>query len=165
MSVDFPISAEAKRLTRALLKSKETGDRQVLSDALLDELADMAQIDIVKLKISDAKQYHKKSGGRVTFKQYGYYKPGSAYIYINNKTAVRGQILAPKTFVDTLLHEWLHHYETVGLGLNSIHSAGFYGRLKDLKTKLGYWSWHIYSNAVWYCYFANIEIYGSSKEK
>lgn len=137
-TVDFPISREAKRLVAKLLKSAETNKRQRLSDELLDELADMAEIDIVKLKISDAKQYHKKRGGKTVFKQYGYYKPDTKYIYINNRTAVRGQILAAKTFVDTLLHEWLHHYETVGMGLNSIHSAGFYGRLKDLKTKLGY---------------------------
>jgi len=32
----------------------------------------------------------------------------------------------------------LHHYDYKKLGLNSIHSAGFYARLKDLKLKLGY---------------------------
>ncbi len=137
-AVKFPISVRAKNITKKLLGSKSEESRQSLSDGLLDELADMAEIDIVNLKISKAKQYHKKRNGRVAFKQYGYYKPRSKYIYINNRTAVRGQILAPKTFLDTLLHEWMHHYDHSKLGLNSIHTAGFYSRLKDLKEKLGY---------------------------
>ncbi len=138
--VKFPISAEAKRLCRELFRHKDTAIRQELSTALLDELTDLSGIDIVNVTISDAKQYHKKRGGRVSFKQYGYYKPDTRYIYIHNRTAVRGQILAAKTFVDTLLHEWMHHYDSVKLGLNSIHTAGFYARLKDIKTKLGYFS-------------------------
>jgi len=137
-SVDFPISDSAKYLSKKLLRARETTQRQQLSDDLLDELADMAEINIVKLKISDAKQYHKKRGGKTVYKQYGYYKPDTQYIYINNRTAVRGQILAPKTFFDTLIHEWLHHYDHEKLGLNSIHTSGFYARLKDLKAKLGY---------------------------
>jgi hypothetical protein len=138
LDVHFPISKTAKYLSLKLLKSKSEDKRQQLGDDLLDELADLAEIDIVHLKISSAKQYHKKRKGRVVFKQYGYYKPGSKYIYINNRTAVRGQILAPKTFLDTLLHEWLHHFDHQKLGLNSIHTTGFYARLKDIKEKLGY---------------------------
>ena len=136
--VKFKISGEAKHLTALLLKSKTETKRQKLSSDLLDELADLARIDVANVKVSKAKQYHKRYKGRVVSKQYGYYRPQSNYIYINNRTAVRGQILAPKTFVDTLLHEWLHHYDFKKLKLNSIHTAGFYARLKDLKTKLGY---------------------------
>jgi len=141
VKIKISISDEAKKLTSLLLQSKEEKDRQKLGDELLDELADLARINIVNLKISDSKQYHKKRNGRVAMKQYGYYKPGSKYIYISNRTAVRGQILAPKTFLDTLLHEWTHHYDHEKLGLNSIHSAGFYARLKDIKEKLGYFAY------------------------
>ncbi len=137
-TIKIPISDEARRLTSLLLKSKIEEERQTLGDGLLDELADLAKIDIVNLKISETKQYHKKRNGKVAMKRYGYYKPGNKYIYISNRTAVRGQILAPKTFLDTLLHEWTHHYDYQKLGLNSIHSAGFYARLKDIKEKLGY---------------------------
>jgi len=124
-------------LVKSLLDSKTSNQRQVVGEQLLDELCDASKIDIINLKISDTNQYHKKRNGRVVFKQYGYYRPQSNYIYIQNKTAVRGQILAPKTFIDTLLHEWLHHYDTKKLKLNSIHTKGFYLRLKDLKQKLG----------------------------
>lgn len=138
-AIDFPISKTAKKLVKALLTSKTEAKRQRLGDKLLDELGDLAKIDIVNLKVSKARQYHKKYKGRLVSKQYGYYRPQSNYIYINNRTAVRGQILAPKTFLSTLLHEWMHHYDFKRLKLNSIHSAGFYARLKDLKEKLEYY--------------------------
>lgn len=146
--IKFKVSPEAKNLTKKLFENKSEEARQAIGDELLDMLADLAKIDIVNLKISDKNQYHKKRNGKVAFKQYGYYKftqpkrgeggPGIAYIYIHNRTAVRGQILASKTFLDTLLHEWMHHYDFCKLKLNSIHTAGFYARLKDLKTKLGW---------------------------
>ena len=141
-TVDFYISKQARRLTGKLLTSSRTANRQALSKALLDELSALSEINPVTLNISDTNQYHKKKNGKTVLKQYGYYKPDKKYIYINNKTAVRGQILAPKTFIDTLIHEWVHHYDTEALKLNSIHTKGFYERVKDLKTKLGFWNTH-----------------------
>ena len=134
--VKFPISADAKKIAAKILEKDSHKERQILGDELLDELADLAKIDIVKLKISEERQQHKKRAGRLVFKRYGYYKPGEKYIHINNRIAVRGQILASKTFLDTLLHEWMHHYDFCKLGLHSIHTAGFYKRLGDLKMKL-----------------------------
>ena len=136
-SVKLPVNISMKDLVSYLLKVEDVKQRQGLGEQLLDELCDATGIQIVNLKISDTRQYHKRSGGRVVFKQYGYYRPTSSYIYIQNRTPARGQILAAKTFLDTLLHEWLHHYDTHKLKLNSIHTAGFYQRLKDLKLKLG----------------------------
>jgi len=135
-SVKFPVSALAKETAKAILNSQEADERQKLGEVLLDELADGSKIGIVKLKISNTRQYHRRYQGRVVMKQYGYYRLKSCYIYIQNQTAVRGQNLAPKTFLDTLLHEWLHHYDHKKLKLNSIHTAGFYLRLKSLKEKL-----------------------------
>ena len=136
-AVNCPITISIVDLAKYLLGATSIADRQRLGETLLDELCDLSRIDIVNLKVSDTNQYHKKHGGRVVFKQYGYYRPKSRYIYIQNKTAVRGQNLAAKTFFDTLLHEWMHHYDTYKLGLNSIHTKGFYLRLNDLKAKLG----------------------------
>lgn len=137
-SVNFPISPTAKNLFSRVSQARSAEKRQELGQLLLDELADLAKIDIVNLKISNTRQYHKKYQGRIVSRQYGYYRPKSSYIYINNRTAARGQILANKSFAETLLHEWLHHYDFKKLKLNSIHTAGFYARLRDLKEKLGY---------------------------
>ncbi len=134
--VKISINIRMVDLVYYLLAVNTASERHRLGEILLDELCDASLIDIVNLKISETNQYHKKSGGRVVFKQYGYYRSKSKYIYIQNKTAVRGQMLAAKTFIDTLLHEWLHHYDTYKLKLNSIHTKGFYLRLQDLKKKL-----------------------------
>jgi len=134
--IKFRVSEDAKKFSQILLDSASQEERQKYGEALLDELSDLSKIDVVKLKISDAKQYHKKYGGRTVYKQLGYYRPASHYIYITNRTAVQGKILAPKTFLTTLLHEWMHHYDFKKLKLNSIHTKGFYDRLKNLKEKL-----------------------------
>ncbi len=135
-AVDFPISDEAIFLARKIIASQETEDRQELGEKLLDEISDASKIDIVELQIQDGNQYHRRRNGKVVLKRYGSYRLASKTITIPNRTAVRGQIVAGKTFLDTLLHEWLHHYDTLKLKLNSIHTKGFYLRLSDLKVKL-----------------------------
>ncbi len=120
-----------------LLQSSTATDREYLGQYLLNLLSEAVGIPPANLTISDKNQYHRRRGGRITMKQYGYYRPASNYIYITNRTAVRGQVLASRTFINTLLHEWLHHYETHKLRLNSVHTSGFYLRLRDLSTKLG----------------------------
>ena len=137
LKLDFLVSENSKMFVKILLDSQNEFDRQKFGEALLDELSDAAQIDIVKIKISSARQSHKRRDNKIVSKQYGYYKPKENYIFIHNRTAARGQILAPKTFLDTLLHEWMHHYDFRRLKLNSIHSLGFYKRLGHLKEMLG----------------------------
>lgn len=126
----------ALSLSSDILLSSEASKRQQLSEALLDELSDSAGIDVVEVAIADQNQIHRRKGSRIIMKKYGSYRPSSKTINISNRTAARGQILAPKSFLDTLLHEWLHHYDTYKLKINSIHSKGFYERLNDLKNKL-----------------------------
>jgi len=135
-SMDFLLSAEAIILTRQLLESLHYDERQELGEQLLDALCDAAGIDIVELEIKDSQQYHRKRNGRTVMRRLGLYRVNKKTITIDNRTAVRGQIVASKTFIDTLLHEWLHHYDFLKLRLNSIHTKGFYLRLNDLKRKL-----------------------------
>lgn len=135
-SIDFLPSSHAGNTAAKILRFTSQQNRQMLGEELLGELNKDARIGRVKLKISDTKQYHKRRKGRVVLKRYGYYRPRSQYIYIQNRTAVRGQILAPKTFLATLLHEWMHHYDFERLHLRSIHTKGFYQRLYSLKERL-----------------------------
>ena len=132
----MPVSQEAADLAQALLSITEYEKRQDFSERLLDELCDSAGIGIVEFKLIDENQIHKKQAGKIVMKRYGSYRVSSKLITIHHLTAARGQILAPKSYLDTLLHEWLHHYDFQKLKLNSIHSRGFYLRLNDLKDKL-----------------------------
>jgi hypothetical protein len=133
-SIDFTPGDDARLLARRLLEeSPETGHRTILAQALCDALCDAAEINIIRrVHISDVPQVHRKKNNRTVFKQYGYYQPDKQSLSINNRTAVRGQLLAAKTFLDTLLHEWMHHYDAVKLELDSIHTSGFYARIRSL---------------------------------
>ena len=134
--VKIPISQEASDLAKGLLNVLEYEERLNLSEQLLDELCDSAGIDIVEFNLVDENQIHKKRDGKIVMKRYGSYKVSTKAISIHHRTASRGQVLAAKSYLDTLLHEWLHHYDFKKLKLNSIHSRGFYMRLNDLKSKL-----------------------------
>ncbi len=136
-SVDFKVAPKTKIFAEKLLTSFTPLRRQLVGSALLAELGKSAGIfSEVALKVSATKQYHKKKYGRMVWKQYGYYRPRSRYIYIQNRTAIRGKTLAPKTFLTTLLHEWMHHYDYEKLKIRSIHTKGFYQRISSLKQKL-----------------------------
>lgn len=76
----------------------------------------------------------KKSGRATTF---GYYIPNKREIYIYNLTATTQKKVSIKCFYDTLLHEFMHHYDHTKLNLSkSPHTRGFYMRITDLKNKL-----------------------------
>jgi hypothetical protein len=61
-----------------------------------------------------------------------------ARIRIYHRTARRQQVISAKVFLNTLLHEWVHHWDFAGLGLpRSPHTAGFYARLRALAEALG----------------------------
>jgi len=135
-TTEVTTTEEVRNITKQLLATSDTDERQELSSTLVYYLCLIADIPEAKVKISATRQYHAKRRGRIVFKRYGYYKQGTRYIYIQNFTPARGQALASKTFLDMLLHEWLHHYDTFKLKLHSIHTAGFYSRLRDLKKRL-----------------------------
>jgi hypothetical protein len=90
----------------------------------------------VNVRFRDEPQKHRRRGGRLTYKEYAHYDPGGS-ITIYNKTAVREKYLAPKAYLDTLVHEFLHHldYELLKLQ-HTFHTRGFYSRLADLMAKL-----------------------------
>ena len=135
--IDFVPSEKSKIIACKFLATQSYFQRQILGEKLLKNLSNEAKIPHVRLKISDTKQWSKKRNGKTVFKLYGYYRPKSSYIYIQNLTSVFGKTIAPKTFLNTLIHEWLHHYDTQKLKLYSIHTKGFYARLASLKNLLG----------------------------
>ena len=136
LTIDFVPSRKACNLVDELKTISNWGQRQDWGAKLLTQLSDETQIPAPKLKISNTRQWHKRVGGRTVFKQYGYYRPRSNYIYIQNLTPVKGQELFPKTFLSTLLHEWMHHYDYQKLKLVSWHTKGFYARLNHLRNHL-----------------------------
>ncbi len=118
-----------------LLTSMDASDRQTIGQRLLDEISRSLSIPSPQLCVNDKRQNHSLKNGKLMRKTYGMYKEGK--IIINNKTAIREAIVAPKTFLDTLVHEFMHHYDYEVLKLpSSLHTAGFYYRIGDVMKKL-----------------------------
>lgn len=135
-SINFQVSDRARGLAQKILVSFLYKEREKLSYFLINELCYNAGIERLEIEVTNTKQWHKRSKGRLAVKRYGSYHPGMRHISIQNRTAVQAKVLAPKSFLDTLLHEWMHHYDYQMLHLESIHTKGFYERIRSLKEKL-----------------------------
>lgn len=135
----------ARSLALKLLEESAAPSRQAIGQALLDVLNDAAGLPPCRLAVADRPQKHRKREGRLELKTYGYYRcdwdGGEARrgtIRIYNLTAIRQQILSPKVFLETLLHEWVHHYDFAGLRLDrSPHTSGFFARIRAVAETLG----------------------------
>ena len=122
----------------------DPGERRRLAQMLVNELDDLAGLDPCQITVADRRQVHEHDGRRLQSKTYGYYQCTTreghvtgARIRIYHRTAVRQQVISPKVFLNTVLHEWVHHFDFSGLGLpRSPHTSGFYARLRALADAL-----------------------------
>jgi hypothetical protein len=138
-------TAVARGLALRVLDVDDTAiDRLRLGQMLLDELSAAAGLIRVELAVPDRAQVHQHDGRRLQSKTYGYYRcwfeggeVARARIRIYHRTAVKQQVISPKVFLNTLLHEWTHHFDFAGLRLpRSPHTSGFYARLRALADAL-----------------------------
>ncbi|MBV8195562.1 MAG: hypothetical protein JOY80_08545 [Candidatus Dormibacteraeota bacterium] len=119
-------------------------ERKRLAQMLVNELDDLAGLSPCAVTVADRPQVHEHDGHRLQSKTYGYYQCSArdgvvtgARIRIYHRTAVRQQVISPKVFLNTVLHEWVHHYDFAGLRLaRSPHTSGFYTRLRALAESL-----------------------------
>ena len=122
----------------------DPAERRRLAQMLVNELDDLAGLDPCQVTVADRPQVHEHDGRRLQSKTYGYYQCTSrdghvtgARIRIYHRTAVRQQVISPKVFLNTVLHEWVHHFDFSGLHLaRSPHTSGFYARLRALADAL-----------------------------
>ena len=69
--IKFSISEDAIALTASLLQTTDADERHDLSEQLLDELSDLAGIDVVEFILIDDNQIHKKRDGKIVMRRYG----------------------------------------------------------------------------------------------
>ncbi len=130
-------TGEERSLTQKLIASDRASLREAYGQRLLNFMCERLRIPPARLRVQDVHQPHKKQSGRLAYKEYGAYYLDEQVIVIANLTAVRGKVVAGKTFFDTLIHEFMHHLDRTYLQISSTpHSAGFYNRIDDLKRKL-----------------------------
>jgi surface antigen len=127
------VRLESGKSSMVLDSGESVKERGLKSTALVHYLCDKYGIPYVSVCVSDSKR-KKQGNGEVR----GLYYPAERKIVVYNKTAAKGNVIAIKTFYDTLLHEFMHHYDHCILRLHdSPHTKGFYLRIRKLKAKLG----------------------------
>jgi len=148
LTVRCPVkpNAVARGLALRLVQASEDHhERARLAQLLIDELVALGDLPRCDVVVADRAQVHEHDGRRLQSKTYGYYRcrfagggVRDARIRVYHRTAVRQQVISSKVFLNTVLHEWMHHFDFAGLGLDrSPHTAGFFARLRDLAESLG----------------------------
>lgn len=124
-----------KSYAQKVINACGTKCRQQAGQELLNYLCDKYKIARIPLVVTDKPRSQR---GRITI--YGFYRHIGNYgvsITIYNTTPSTHKEVAPKTFLNTLCHEFIHHYDYQYLKLNgSLHTTGFYKRISDLLTKI-----------------------------
>ncbi len=107
-----------------------------VSQVVVDEIAAALGVPGARIIVSGTRPSNTRS------ELHGLYTPagghGAATIKVWMITAKRGQVVAFKTFLRTLLHEVCHHLDYTLLRLpDSFHSDGFYRRESSLFHQIG----------------------------
>lgn len=128
----------SKSYVKWLLKADETTRcRQKFAQELVTYLCGKYGIPVARVVVTEKTQPKIMKNGRLLQKTLGTYTRSKMMITVYNRTAVKKQVVSINTFVDTLLHEFIHHYDISYLKFcDTIHTAGFYKRITDLKEKL-----------------------------
>ena len=126
-TVPLPQPASLYPLVDALAEALEREDRrktQAVSQALVSGLTGRLRVSPVEVEVLA------KRPSRTWGELHGLYTPAEdgtpAQVTVWMRTAQRRQVVAFRTFLRTLLHEFCHHldYELLGLD-DSFHSQGF----------------------------------------
>lgn len=132
----FPnkITASTKKLFKTLREADITNT--IALKRLADAICDDFKVSKVSIAYSGI-QSNTQVNGKLKSKTLGTYTTIRESIRIFQYTAVRKKEVSAKTALDTLLHELCHHFDFKILKLDkSIHSAGFYKRISNLKESL-----------------------------
>ena len=98
--------------------------------ALLGGLDQAFDLPTKRVFVRDSPRPHKRRGGKLVWELHGQCDPAGP-LEVYTRTAARAQPVALKTLLDTLLHEWVHHFDFCSEG-DSVHCAGFYERVGQL---------------------------------
>src|SRR5438034_791968 len=143
---------QAARASQRLLDARDALSRRHLGSELLAVLASQTGVPLPELVVPDEHQPHRRSGGRIVYSLQGDYRrraPSAddptvarggrprGRIRVLNRTPARGDVVRPSAFLNTLLHEFCHHYDAERLGiLHSFHTSGFYARIRHLRDQI-----------------------------
>ncbi len=136
-----PIAIELREALIRILEAGAPAPVQRVAQALLDELCRLARIARVQLQVRSVRPhntrgelhgiFYPRGTGRRDANPYDYSATasGGPLIILWMRTAQRHDIVKPKTFLRTLMHEFGHYldYALLRLG-DSPHTPGFFKR-------------------------------------
>jgi len=129
---------QAVALLPAMLQSADRRRVEACAQLICDEITTILRIPAVHIAVNGTRPSNARG------ELHGLYTPRpsgagrSATITVWMITAKRGQVVAFKTFLRTLLHEICHHLDYALLGLpDSFHTDGFYKRESSLFYQIG----------------------------
>lgn len=137
-SIPIPSGACLQPRLFSLKESLSSGDRrqtEEVSQALVSDIARLLNVSPVRVCILEERPLNRRGELHGLYeKQPGWSHPR---ITVWMRTAKREEVVAPKTFLRTLLHEVTHHLDYVLLRLpHSFHTMGFYRRESSLLKQL-----------------------------
>lgn len=118
------------------LMAGDRGPVEQVSQVIADEIAAGLRVPRVRIIVNGTRPSNTRG------ELHGLYTPGNGHgpaaIKVWMITAKRGQVVAFKTFLRTLLHEICHHLDYALLRLtDSFHTDGFYRRESSLFYQIG----------------------------
>ena len=134
-TLSFSITAKKEYTKGRELDNISERELQRIADAICCEFS------VPTIPVSfQGKQPHNSDGKRVTKKIMGHFRIsnfGNSSIQVYKYTAKQNKVYAPKSAISTLVHELCHYFDYRVCGLKkSIHSKGFYGRIRQLTDML-----------------------------
>jgi hypothetical protein len=131
-----PALADAVTLLPAALLAEDPARVEAVAQQIADGVCGALGVARLRVRI-DGQRPHDRRG-----ELHGLYLPangkGRDRITLWMRTAKRGQVVAYRTFLRTLLHELCHHLDYTYLHLrDSLHTQGFYQRESSLFAALG----------------------------
>jgi hypothetical protein len=138
LAADVKVTPSMRRKVDDLAIWLAAGDKRRVKAAtqtVLDLLCAAAELPAATLKLKDVAPA-KFRNGKAVWKLYGTCERDGT-ITVAYRTAVRRQVFAFKTYLNTVVHEFMHHYDHWKLRLAaSFHTSGFYNRVRDLYRRL-----------------------------
>ena len=133
-SVRIPNASEFHPLITALesaLKKEDRNRTEILSQKIVSALTARIKVPVIRVKVLAVRPHD--SGGEL----HGLYNPDTgkrnAMMNVWMRTAKQKRVVAFKTFLRTLLHEFCHHLDYEHFRFSySFHTEGFYKRESSL---------------------------------
>jgi hypothetical protein len=123
---DFAPTASIRELTVSLLEVLAGGAPSLVqrnAQALLDEMSRRMALSGVRIEVRSVRPHNARG------ELHGVFYPRTRLIVLWMRTARRHEIVKPRTFLRTLMHEYAHYLDYAALRLgDSPHSSGFFKR-------------------------------------